>query len=95
MKVDGLIFIYNAQSGVFHSLIDYFHKVLSPSTYECSLYSLTFNNYGQLRVWKQFIQSLNILVTFKYSDHLSEIGIDKQTKLPVVINRDLSFVASA
>ena len=95
MKVDGLIFIYNAQSGVLHSLIDYFHKVLSPSTYECSLYSLTFNNYGQLRVWKQFIQSLNILVTFKYSDHLSEIGIDKQTKLPVVINRDLSFVASA
>ena len=95
MKVDGLIFIYNAQSGVLHSLIDYFHKVLSPSTYECSLCSLTYNNYGQLRVWKQFIQSLNIPVTFKYSDHLSEIGIDKQTKLPVVINTDLSLVASA
>tara|TARA_Y100000996_G_C22546747_1_gene652143 strand:+ start:192 stop:539 length:348 start_codon:yes stop_codon:yes gene_type:complete len=95
MKVDGLIFIYNAQSGVFHSLIDYFHKVLSPSTYECSLCSLTYNNYGRLRVWKQFIQSLNIPVTFKYSDHLSEIGIDKQTKLPVVINTDLSLVASA
>ena len=95
MKVDGLIFIYNAQSGVFHSLVDYFHKVLSPSTYECSLCSLTYNNYGQLRVWKQFIQSLNIPVTFKYSDHLSEIGIDKQTKLPVVINSDLYLVASA
>ena len=95
MKVDGLIFIYNAQSGVLHSLIDYFHKVLSPSTYECSLYSLTFNNYGQLRVWKQFIQSLNIPVYFKYSDHLSDIGMDRQTKLPIVVRTDHSLVASA
>ena len=95
MRMDGLIFVYNARSGVFNTLIDYFHKMISPSTYECSLCSLTYNNYGRVRVWKQFIQSLNIPVAFKYSDHLSEIGMDKQTKLPVVINTDLSLVASA
>lgn len=95
MKVGGLIFIYNAQSGVFHSLIDNYHRVLSPFTYERSLCSLTYNNYGRLRVWKQFIQSLNIPVIFKYTDHLSEIVMDKQTKLPFVINTDLFLVASA
>ena len=95
MKVDGLIFIYNAQSGAFHSLIDYFHKALSPTTYECSLCSLTYNNYGQVRAWKQFIQSLNIPVYFKYSDHLSDIGMDRQTKLPIVVCTDHSLVASA
>ena len=94
MKVDGLIFIYNARIGAFHFLIDYFHKVLSPSTYKCSLCRITYNNYWREKVWKQFIQSLNIPVTFKYSYHLSEIGMYKQTKLPVVIITDIFLVAS-
>ena len=95
MRMDGLIFVYNARSGVLNALIDYFHKVISPSTYECSLCSLTYNNYGQVKVWKQFTQSLNIPICFKYSDHLSEIGLDKETKLPIVVNTDLKVVASA
>ena len=93
--MDGLIFVYNARSGVFNTLIDYFHKMISPSTYECNLCSLTYNNYGKVKAWKQFIQSLNIPIYFKYSDHLSEIGLDKETKLPIVVNTDLKVVASA
>ena len=93
--MDGLVFVYNARSGVFNTLIDYFHKVISPSTYECSLCSLTYNNYGQVKAWKQFIQSLNIPIYFKYSDHLSEIGLDKETKLPIVVNTDLNVVVSS
>ena len=93
--MDGLIFVYNARSGVFNSLFDYFYKMISPSTYECSLCRLTYNNYGQVKALKQFIQSLNIPIYFKYSDHLSEIGLDKETKLPIVVNRDLNVVASA
>ena len=93
--MDGLIFVYNARSGVFNTLIDYFDKMVSPSTYECSLCSLTYNNYGQVKAWKKFIQSLNIPIYFKYSDHLSEIGLDKETKLPIVVNTDLNVVASA
>ena len=95
MRMDGLIFVYNDRSGVFNTLFDYFHKMISPSTYECSLCSLTYNNYGQVKAWKQFIQSLNIPTYFKYSDHLSEIGLDKETKLPIVVNTDLNVVASA
>ena len=93
--MDGLIFVYNDRSGVFNSLFDYFYKMISPSTYECSLCRLTYNNYGQVKVWKQFIQSLNIPIYFKYSDHLYEIGLDKKTKLPIVVNTDLNVVANA
>ena len=93
--MDSLIFVYNARSGAFNSLIDYFHKMISPFTYDYSLCSLTYNNYGQVKDWKQFIQSLNIPIYFKYSDHLSEIGLDIETKLPIVVNTDLSVVASA
>ena len=95
MRMNGLIFVYNARSGVFNSIFDYFHKVISPATYECSLCSLTYNNYGQLKAWKQFIKSLNIPTYFKYSDHLSEIGLDKQTNLPIIVSTDLYVVASA
>ena len=93
--MDGLIFVYNARSGIFNVFIDYFHKMISPSTYECSLCSLTYNNYGQVKTWKKFIQSLNIPIYFKYLDNLSEIGLDKETKLPIVVNTDLNVVASA
>ena len=93
--MDGLIFVYNARGGVFNSLFDYFYKMISPSTYECSLCRLTYNNYGQVKAWKQFILSLNIPIYFKYSDHLSEIDLDKETKLPIVVNTDLYVVASA
>ena len=93
--MDGLIFLYNARSGVFNALIDYFPKMISPFTNECSLCSLTYNNYGQVKAWKQFIQSLNIPIYFKYSDHLSEIGLDKETKLPIVVNTDLNVVVSS
>ena len=93
--MDGLIFVYNARSGVFNSLIDYFHKMISPATYECSLCSLTYNNYGQVKVWKQFIKSLKTPIYFKYSNHLPELGLDKQTKLPIVVNTDLNVVVSS
>ena len=93
MRMDCLIFVNDARSGVISFLIDYFHKVISPSTYECSLCSVTYNNFGQVSVWKQFIQSLNIPIYFQYSDHLFEIGLDKKTKLPIV-DTDLYVVAS-
>ena len=95
MSMDCLIFIYNSRSGVIDSFMNYFHKTIPPATYECSLCTLTNNNYRKIRAWKKFIQSLNITVYFKYWDHVFEIGLDKKTKLPVVVNTDLSLVASA
>jgi len=95
MKINGLIFVYNAQSGVINSFVDYIHKAVSPSTYNCNLCTLTYNNHGEIKIWKQFIQSLTIPVYFKYADHLPKLGISFETKLPAVFNTDLSIVLSS
>jgi len=95
MKINGLIFVYNAKIGAINSLLDYLHKAISPSTYNCSLCTLTYNNYGEIKIWKQFIQSLKIPVYFKYADHLPKLGLSFETKLPAVFNTDLSIVLSS
>ena len=44
---DGLIFVYNAKSGTLNAAIDYFHKIVSPETYDCNLCILTYDNFGK------------------------------------------------
>ena len=95
MKIKGLIFIYNAQSGKINSFLDYLHKAISPSTYNCSLCALTYNNYGEVKIWTQFIESLEMPIYFKYADHLPELGLAFETKLPAVYNIDLSIVLNS
>lgn len=95
MKINGLIFVYNAQSGVFNLFVDYLHKALFPSTYNCNLCTLTYNNYGEIKIWKQFIQSIKIPVHFKYADHLPKLGLTSETRLPAVFDTNLSLLVSA
>ena len=72
-----LIFIYNANSGVINAAIDYLHKMFSPETYNCSLCSLTYNNFGKIGKWKKFLDSCNYDLVFIYRDHLEKMGIDR------------------
>jgi hypothetical protein len=37
-----LLFVYNADAGLVTGLLDTLHKVLSPSTYSCSLCAITY-----------------------------------------------------
>jgi len=37
-----LIFVYNANGGLVNSWLDTAHKIVSPSTYSCSLCAITF-----------------------------------------------------
>jgi len=46
MKIDRLIFVYNAESGTMNSAIDFAHKMLSPETYECNLCRITYGNFA-------------------------------------------------
>ena len=36
-----LIFVYNAKSGMVNELLDFAHKIVSPSTYNCNLYAIS------------------------------------------------------
>ncbi|MBM1108114.1 GTPase [Aurantibacter crassamenti] len=53
-KIQRLIFVYNADTGLRNQLIDGAHKILSPSTYECKLCAITFGAFTENTTWKNF-----------------------------------------
>ena len=78
-----VIFVYNAQSGLFSALSDYVHKIVSPSTYECQLCSVTYGNLGMHSTWRSYVEALPAKVIFTYKDKLrDDQPLMKQTALP-------------
>ncbi|WP_292470338.1 hypothetical protein [Methanolobus sp.] len=63
-----VIFVYNADSGIFNSIEDYVHKIVSPSTYGCNLCGLTYGNMGMKNNWKQYISGQKYPVEFLHKD---------------------------
>ena len=84
-KSKKLIFIYNSKSGLINSGIDYIHKIISPKTYNCNLCALTYDNFGMLKEWKKFINSLSIPIKFIYKNNETYSDLIKSNnKLPAV-----------
>ncbi len=79
-----LVFVYNADSGLFNALTDMAHKILSPNTYPCRLCALTYSNVGMRREWRDFIDRLSAQVEFLHADELKgRYGIEA-VPLPAV-----------
>ena len=84
-----LIFIYNAKSGLVNEFLDFAHKILSPSTYNCNLCAISYGNFSMKKKWSDYISSLPVKSTFTYKDKVSEYGYDN-IKLPSIIFKDKS-----
>ena len=84
-----LIFIYNAKSGLVNELIDFAHKIVSPSTYNCNLCAISYGNFSMKKKWSDYISSLPISSTFTYKDKVSKYGYEN-IELPSIIFRDNS-----
>ena len=84
-----LIFIYNAKSGIVNEFLDFAHKIVSPSTYNCNLCALSYGNFTMKKKWSDYISSLPVRSTFTYKDKVSEYGYDN-IKLPSIIFQDKS-----
>ena len=82
-----LLFVYNADSGVFNALADLAHKTLSPETYSCSLCRITYSSFGMRREWKRFLHQLGTPVEFLHRDELSERYGVEGVPLPAVFRR--------
>ncbi|HYG10254.1 MAG TPA: hypothetical protein VD835_09920 [Pyrinomonadaceae bacterium] len=65
-----LVFVYNAESGLFNTLSDVAHKILSPETYACNLCALTHTAFGMRREWREFLESLDARLEFLHADEL-------------------------
>ena len=65
-----LLFVYNADSGLLNATVDFFHKIISPSTYACSLCAVTYGNRGMRPDWRKFVAELPVNTTFLHRDEL-------------------------
>lgn len=67
-----LIFVYNADSGLGNMLLDGVHKIMSPSTYACSLCTLTFGAFSERSEWKKFREESAIEMDFLHKDEFTK-----------------------
>lgn len=82
-----LVFVYNADGGVFNLLSDAAHKLLSPRTYACNLCRITHSTFGMREPWKRFLRDLNVPLEFLHADELrSRYGI-AGVPLPAVFEK--------
>jgi len=82
-----LVFVYNAESGLFNTLSDVAHKMFAPQTYACNLCALTHSTFGMRREWREFLESLDARLEFLHADELrSRYGLT-QLALPSILRK--------
>jgi hypothetical protein len=79
-----LVFVYNANGGIFNLLTDVAHKILSPQTYSCNLCSLTHSNFGMKDEWREYLETLPAAFEFLHADKLKSKYKIEGIKLPAI-----------
>lgn len=67
-----LVFVYNADSGLFNTLSDIGHKIFSPSTYQCRLCEISHSYFSMRDEWKEYIEQLGIECEFLHRDEFKD-----------------------
>ena len=80
-----LIFVYNADSGLFNTVTDIAHKIISPNTYSCQLCSLTHSYFAVKKDWTDFLAGIDAKLEFLHRDELQEKYGVKDIALPVIL----------
>ncbi len=79
-----LLFVYNADSGLFNTLGDIGHKLFSPETYPCQLCALTHGILRERQDWHDFIGTLEADCEFLHRDQFRERFLGLVQPLPAV-----------
>jgi len=79
-----LLFVYNADSGIFNTLSDIAHKILSPDTYECNLCAITHSHFSMRKPWADFLGTLNVELEFLHRDELDKQYGKQDATLPAI-----------
>jgi len=72
-NIKEVIFVYNADSGPMLAIKDYFHKIISPKTYECNLCALTYSSLRMKSEWKKTIEKTDIKTKFLHKNEFKKI----------------------
>ena len=83
-----LVFVYNADSGLFNTVTGMAHKIFYPGTYECNLCALTYSTFGMREDWKKFLETLARHFEFLHADELKSIYSISGVPLPAVFEKE-------
>lgn len=84
-NIGKVIFVYNADSGLFSTVSDFAHKIISPDTYECNLCKITFGNMTMKKEWKDFLDSLELQKEFMHrNEFIKGYPGQKEVALPCI-----------
>ncbi|HVE56327.1 MAG TPA: hypothetical protein VNB22_05820 [Pyrinomonadaceae bacterium] len=83
-----LIFVYNADSGIFNLLTDIAHKTLSPQTYACNLCAITHSNFGMKKEWKEYLAILDEELEFLHADEFKRKYSFGKVELPAIFREE-------
>ncbi|MDH5711126.1 MAG: hypothetical protein OEZ15_05625 [Gammaproteobacteria bacterium] len=79
-----LIFVYNADSGLFNTASDIAHKILSPETYNCNLCALTHGYFKIKDDWVGFLEEIDADLIFLHRDEFIKQYNLPNIKLPAI-----------
>ena len=82
-----LLFVYNADSGLFNTVTDIAHKVLSPQTYACNLCALTHGHFKVREAWVKFLQTLDVDCVFLHRDEFHAAYDQMDVALPAIFRK--------
>jgi hypothetical protein len=77
-----LIFVYNADAKLASAALDFLHKIVSPSTYQCKLCEITYGTFSMVKEWKDFIATLPLPVKFLHRDEWLQLTGRKDDTFP-------------
>lgn len=87
MEIKALVFVYNADSGLFNLVTDIAHKIFSPQTYACQLCNITHGNLTMRQEWREFIDDLPLPCEFMHRDEFLRAHPEVEDDLPAVYTR--------
>jgi hypothetical protein len=79
-----ILFVYNADSGLFNTLTDIAHKIFAPETYECNLCAITYGNFAMRGEWKEFLETLGADFEFLHRDEFASRYPEVTVPLPAI-----------
>jgi hypothetical protein len=82
-----IVFVYNADSGLFNTLTDIAHKIFAPQTYECNLCAITYGTFGMRDEWQEFLASVDAELEFLHRDELAARYGISAVELPAVFRK--------
>ncbi len=83
-----MVFVYNADSGVFNTLSDIAHKLISPASYQCNLCNLTHGYFSARDVWVDFLRDLDSEIEFLHRDEYIRKYGESGVQLPAIFVRE-------